>query len=94
MSSIKLSTPSSGSISLTPADTASNLTITVPAVTGTIVTADSSGNFSATSLASTNWTVSETGGVLYFAYGGVNKAKLDSSGNLTVVGNVTAYGTV
>jgi hypothetical protein len=38
MSAIKLSTPSSGSISLTPADTASNLTITVPAVSGTMAT--------------------------------------------------------
>jgi hypothetical protein len=38
MSAIKLSTPSSGSISLSPADTASNLTITVPAVTGTMLT--------------------------------------------------------
>lgn len=36
MSAIKLSTPSSGSISLSPADTASNLVITVPAVTGTM----------------------------------------------------------
>ncbi len=36
MSAIKLATPSSGSISLSPADTASNLTITVPAVTGTM----------------------------------------------------------
>jgi hypothetical protein len=38
MSAIKLSTPSSGSISLSPADTASNLTITVPAETGTMIT--------------------------------------------------------
>ena len=38
MSAIKLSTPSSGSISLTPADTASNLTITVPAVSATMAT--------------------------------------------------------
>jgi hypothetical protein len=44
MSAIKLATPSSGSISLTPADTASNLTITVPAVSGSFVTADTSGN--------------------------------------------------
>jgi len=36
MSAIKLSTPSSGSISLSPADTASNLTNTVAAVTGTM----------------------------------------------------------
>lgn len=41
-----------------------------------------------------NWTVTETGGVLYFATGGVNKMKLDASGNLTVTGNVTAYGTM
>jgi hypothetical protein len=38
MSAIKLSTPSSGSISLSPANTASNLTITVPAVSGTMAT--------------------------------------------------------
>lgn len=44
--------------------------------------------------ATTNWTVIESGGVLFFRYAGVNKAKLDSSGNLTVTGNVTGYGTV
>ena len=52
-------------------------------------TATSSGQLSAST-----WTVSESGGVLYFAVSGVNKAKLDASGNLTVVGNVTAYGSV
>lgn len=64
-------------------------------VTGNVtgdVTGDVSG--SAGSLATTNWTVSETGGVLYFKYGGTNKASLDSSGNLVVIGNVTAYGTI
>lgn len=40
------------------------------------------------------WTISEVSGVLYFSVGGVGKAKLDSSGNLTVIGNITAYGTV
>lgn len=40
------------------------------------------------------WSVVESAGVLYFAVSGVNKAKLDASGNLTVTGNVTAYGTV
>lgn len=48
----------------------------------------------AANLGLTTWTVTESGGVLYFAISGVNKAKLDSSGNLTVVGNVTGYGTV
>jgi len=40
------------------------------------------------------WTVTETGGVLYFAVSGTNKMKLDVSGNLSVVGNVTAHDTL
>lgn len=65
--------------------------------------ADLAGNasqaFSASTLNATTvdlgvWTVTESAGVLYFAANGSNKMKLDSSGNLTVVGNVTAYGTV
>lgn len=47
----------------------------------------------AQTVTTTNWTVSESAGKLYFKYGGVNKASLDSSGNLIVTGNVTAYGT-
>jgi hypothetical protein len=49
---------------------------------------------SAGSLATTNWTVVESGGYIYFKYGGVNKMRLDSSGNLVVTGNVTAYGSI
>ena len=41
-----------------------------------------------------DWTVTESAGTLYFATGGVNKMKIDASGNLTVTGNVTGYGTV
>ena len=41
-----------------------------------------------------NWTVTESAGVLKFATGGVDKAKLDASGNFTVVGDVTAFGTI
>jgi hypothetical protein len=41
-----------------------------------------------------NWTITESGGVLYFATSGTDKMKLDASGNLTVVGDVTAFGTV
>ena len=40
------------------------------------------------------FTVTETGGVLFFSVSGTNKAKLDSSGNLTVAGDVTAFGTI
>lgn len=49
---------------------------------------------SSSKMVGTNWTVEETGGVLYFKHGGVGKAKLDSAGNLTVTGNVTASGVV
>jgi hypothetical protein len=54
----------------------------------------SSGEVQATTVDLGNWTVTESAGVLYFATGGTNKMKLDASGNLTVVGNVTAYGSV
>lgn len=49
---------------------------------------------SATKISATNWVVEEVGGVLHFKYSGVSKGKLDSSGNFTVTGNVTAYGTM
>jgi len=42
----------------------------------------------------TNWSVRESSGTLIFSYSGVDKMKIDSSGNLTVVGNVTGYGTI
>lgn len=40
------------------------------------------------------WTISESGGSLYFATGGSNKMKLDSSGNLDIVGSVNANATI
>ena len=41
-----------------------------------------------------DWTITETSGVLNFSTNGVKKMSLDASGNLKVVGNVTAYGTI
>ena len=41
-----------------------------------------------------NWTITETGGSLFFATGGVNKMKLDASGNLDVVGSVNSNATI
>lgn len=41
-----------------------------------------------------DWTVTQTGTNLVFSTGGVGKMKLDATGNLTVVGNVTGYGTI
>jgi hypothetical protein len=55
--------------------------------------AGSSGQaFSASTLDFGAWTVTQSGTDLKFAYNGTNRMKLDASGNLTVEGNVTAYG--
>lgn len=40
------------------------------------------------------WTIRESSGSLIFSYSGSDKMKIDSSGNLIVVGNVTGYGTI
>tara|TARA_B110000914_G_scaffold182272_1_gene164944 strand:+ start:339 stop:554 length:216 start_codon:yes stop_codon:yes gene_type:complete len=55
---------------------------------------DNGGAITATSVIVGTWNVTETSGVLLFSTGGVDKMKLDASGNLTVVGDVTAFGTV
>lgn len=67
--------------------TISGVTITASTISGTAVTANSIANTG-------GWAVTPTGTTLYFAYNGINVAKLDSSGNLTVKAAVTAYGTV
>jgi hypothetical protein len=41
-----------------------------------------------------SWTVVASGTNLTFAYNGVNTMRLNSSGDLSVIGNVTAYGTI
>lgn len=48
----------------------------------------------AVSLATTNFTISEIGGVLVFKYGATTIATMDSTGNLTTLNNVTAYGSI
>ena len=48
---------------------------------------------SAGSVATTNFSIVESGGKLYFKYGATNLASLDSSGNFVVLANVTGYGT-
>lgn len=63
-------------------------TVTAPTFAGALT-----GNAaSATKLVGATWTVQETAGVLYFQCNGVNKAKLDSSGNFIVLGNVSSTG--
>jgi len=46
------------------------------------------GTITANTFSFANWTVTESGGSLYFATGGTNKMKLDALGNLQVAGNV------
>ena len=52
------------------------------------------GTITAGTFSFANWTVTESGGSLYFATGGSNKMKLDASGNLQVVGNVESNATI
>jgi hypothetical protein len=60
---------------------------TAAAITGTTVTAT-------TVALGGGWTVVESGGVLLFRSSGTNRMRLDTSGNLTVTGNVTAFGSI
>jgi hypothetical protein len=49
----------------------------------------------ATAISNPNgWSVTPSGTTLYFNYNGANVGKLDSSGNFTVTGDVTAFGSV
>jgi hypothetical protein len=63
-------------------------------VTGNLtgnVTGNTSG--SAGSLATTNFSIVQASGKLYFKYGGTNIASMDSSGNFVALADITAYGT-
>ena len=47
----------------------------------------------ATTLVTTNFSIVESGGKLFFKYGGTNIASMDSSGNLITLADITAFGT-
>lgn len=51
-------------------------------------------NVTTVSVTLDNWVITQSGTTLIFSTGGVNKMKLDTSGNLTVTGDITAFGTV
>ena len=70
-----------------------NITGTAAALSigGNAATATNATN--AANLVTTNWTVAQSGTKLVFSYGGVAKYSIDSSGNMIVTGNITAYGT-
>jgi len=68
--------------------------LTTDATDASWATSPSPSNVTSNAFDFGNWTITETAGVLYFATGGTNKMKLDASGNLICVGNVTAYGSI
>jgi hypothetical protein len=68
-------------------------------VTGNVagnVTGNLTGNVAAGAgtIATTNFTFTEVGGVLYLKNGATNILKIDSLGNVTALANLTAFGTV
>ena len=77
-----------GTLGTMSTQNANAVAITGGTITGTY-------GLNASGLANTGgWAVTPSGTTLYFAYNGVNVAKLDSSGNLTTKAAVTAYGTI
>lgn len=73
--------------SLINVNTSGNAATATTATTATTASA-------ATTLVTANWTVTESSNYLYFKYAGVNKMRLDLSGNLVCVGDVTGFGTI
>ena len=69
------------------AATATSATSATSATTATNAT-------NAANLVTSNFSIVESGGVLYFKYGSTNIAKLESNGAFTALNNVTAYGSV
>jgi hypothetical protein len=74
--------------------TAAGLSIGGNAATATTATNATNATNATRITNSGGWNVTPSGTNLYFNYNGTNVGVLDSSGNLTVLGNVTAYGTV
>ena len=77
-----ISTQSASAVSIT-GGTASGMT----SLAGTTITGTTIG-------IGANWTAVQSGTDLIFKYNGGSKMKVDASGNLTVTGDITAFGTV
>ena len=84
-------TTATTSASATTSGSCSGNSATATACTGNSATATSA--TTAATLTTTNFSIVESGGKLYFKYGATNIASMDSTGNLVSLLNVTAYGT-
>ena len=90
-----LGTPSSGTLTNCTFPTL-NQNTTGNAATATTATSATTATTAtnATNLVAANFSIVESGGVLYFKYGATNIAKLTSAGAFVALDNVTAFGTI
>ncbi len=92
-------TAATGSLGTMSTQNANAVAVTGGTINGTVIggTTAAAGTFTtatATTVAlGSGWTVTVSGGKLTFLSSGTARASIDSSGNLIVSGNVTAYGT-
>lgn len=83
------------SAKLATSATGASVTGTLAATTAvTATTSMTTATMNATTVDLGDYTITESAGTLRIAYQGTNKFKLDSSGNLTVTGNITAFGSI
>jgi len=87
VTSVTASAPLASSGGTTPNITLSGALPTANGGTGNI-------NGTVAKLATTNFSIEESGGVLVFKYGATTIATMDSTGNLTTLNNMTAYGSI
>ena len=89
-----------GALGTLSSQNANAVAITGGTINGTIIGGSSPANVTGTTVTATTvalgggWTVVESGGTLLFRSSGTNRMRLDTSGNLTLTGNVTAYGSI
>ena len=86
-------TTATGTLGTMSTQNANAVAITGGTITGVTASTVTTENVTTLNIGA-GWTVVQSGTDLVFKYSGVNKMKVDASGNLTVVGNITAYGTV
>lgn len=96
---IQLSGDVSGSVSF---DGSANVNITTTVANDSHTHSDyvqksgdtMTGTLNATTISFGSWTITESGGSLYFAYAGTNKFKLDSTGTLAVTNDILTDQTI
>ena len=86
-------TAATGTLGTMSAQNANAVAITGGTISGVSASTVTTENVTTLNIGA-GWSVIQSGTDLVFKYGATNKMKVDFNGNLTVVGNITAYGTV